>query len=114
MRLLCRGGDPAGTNRGDKEAEENRESKNKFVANGERRFLMPAPLEVGRDGKDDEEDSVEERFEREANYNCLRVGDHLQRPRGGRNKSTWVGGLYNCRVPGSNGEPLYSLRIRPD
>ena len=58
--------DPAGTNHGDKETEEDRERKYKFVAKSERRFPIFAPLEVCRDAEDDEEYSVEECLEREA------------------------------------------------
>ena len=66
MRLCCRGMDPAGTNHGDKETEEDGERKYKFVAKSERRFPIFAPLEVCRDAEDDEEYSIEECLEREA------------------------------------------------
>ena len=56
----------AGTNHGDKEAEENGEYKCKFVAKSERRFPIPAPLEICRDDEDNNEGSIEECLEREA------------------------------------------------
>lgn len=56
-----------GTDRGDEEAEKDRESKGKLATKGERLLLVPAPLEVYRDAEDDEEDSVEESLENETN-----------------------------------------------
>jgi len=52
---------------GDKEAEEDGERKDKFIAKGERFLSVTAPLEAGGDAEDDEEDSVEKCLEDETN-----------------------------------------------
>jgi len=63
----CRAISAGTTNRGDKEAQEDGKSKGKFVSKSERFLFVPAPLEVGRDAKDDEKYSVEEGLEDETN-----------------------------------------------
>ena len=74
---LCRdGGHPAGTDRGDKEIEEDGERKDEFVAKRERFPSVSAPLETGRNAEGDEEDSVEKSLKNETNQRCRRYGYH--------------------------------------
>ena len=55
------------TYRGDKKAEEEGESRDKFVAKSERLLSVSTPLEVDRNAEDDEERSIEESLKNEAN-----------------------------------------------
>jgi hypothetical protein len=59
-------GGPVGTNHGNNKAEEDGEYEREFVAKSERYFPISAPLEVGRDAENDNEGSVEECLECEA------------------------------------------------
>jgi len=107
MKLSFWGWGPTGTDRCDKKAEEDGESKDKFVANGERLYFVSAPLEVDRDGEDDEEDPEKESLENETNQGRRRQGDHLQQGGTGRTSRSpysQVGDLYVCRVSGSDRE----------
>ena len=67
MRFRCNRVHSTGTDHGNKEAEEDGETKDKFIAKGESLLSVSAPLEADRDAEDDEEDSVEERLESETN-----------------------------------------------
>ena len=78
LRRRCEG-HFEGADRSDKEAENDRESKDKFVSKGESLQFVPGPLEVDRDAEDDEEDAVEEGLENETEETCRRYGDHLQK-----------------------------------
>jgi len=96
------GAQSAGTDRGDKETEEDGEYKDKFVAKSKRLLSVSAPLQAGRDTKGDEEDSVEESLKNETDQRCRRYGYHPQQRRGSARRTgirlcQWVG--YIAAVP---------------
>lgn len=96
MRLWRYEAHPGGTDRGDKEAEEDGERKDKFVAKSERLPFVSAPLETGRNAKRDEENTVEKGLKNETNQRCRRYGYHLLRGGGSAGRT----GIKLCQRVG--------------